>query len=105
MTASGSLVVVRRDNAGKDETFIRITAAGTAAGTSVDLAKLGAEVIAMGAIERGAGGNFAAPAAAQVLRLRGIEGLTAPFRDRSRLAARIPSRSRWPAASARSARR
>ncbi len=29
---------------------IRITAAGTAAGTSVDLAKLGAEVIAMGAI-------------------------------------------------------
>src|SRR5215469_12195932 len=29
---------------------IRITAAGTAAGTSVDLAKLGAEVIAMGAV-------------------------------------------------------
>ncbi len=29
---------------------IRITAAGTAAGTSVDLAKLGAEVVAMGAI-------------------------------------------------------
>jgi len=29
---------------------IRITAAGTAAGTSVDLVKLGAEVIAMGAI-------------------------------------------------------
>ena len=29
---------------------IRVTAAGTAAGTSVDLAKLGAEVIAMGAI-------------------------------------------------------
>src|SRR6202042_1366891 len=29
---------------------IRITAAGTAAGTSVDLAKLGADVIAMGAI-------------------------------------------------------
>ena len=29
---------------------IRITAAGTAAGTSVDLAKLGADVIAMGAV-------------------------------------------------------
>jgi sugar/nucleoside kinase (ribokinase family) len=29
---------------------VRITAAGTAAGTSVDLAKLGAEVVAMGAI-------------------------------------------------------
>src|SRR5580700_2740259 len=29
---------------------IRITAAGTAAGTSVDLAKLGVEVIAMGAV-------------------------------------------------------
>jgi len=29
---------------------IRLTAAGTAAGTSVDLAKLGAQVIAMGAI-------------------------------------------------------
>jgi sugar/nucleoside kinase (ribokinase family) len=29
---------------------IRITAAGTAAGTSVDMAKLGAEVIAMGAV-------------------------------------------------------
>ncbi|MFZ9228139.1 MAG: sugar kinase, partial [Candidatus Nanopelagicales bacterium] len=29
---------------------IRITAAGTAAGTSVDMAKLGASVIAMGAV-------------------------------------------------------
>ena len=33
---------------------IRLTVAGTAAGTSVDLAKLGANVIAMGAIGRDA---------------------------------------------------
>lgn len=37
---------------------IRLTVAGTAAGTSVDLAKLGANVIAMGAIGRDAAGQF-----------------------------------------------
>jgi sugar/nucleoside kinase (ribokinase family) len=37
---------------------IRLTVAGTAAGTSVDLAKLGAEVLAMGAIGEDAAGNF-----------------------------------------------
>ena len=37
---------------------IRITVAGTAAGTSVDLAKLGAEVYAMGAIGEDGLGNF-----------------------------------------------
>jgi sugar/nucleoside kinase (ribokinase family) len=37
---------------------IRLTVAGTAAGTSVDLAKLGAHVVAMGAIGRDAAGNF-----------------------------------------------
>src|SRR4051794_32741827 len=37
---------------------IRLTVAGTAAGTSVDLAKLGANVIAMGAIGRDAIGQF-----------------------------------------------
>ncbi len=37
---------------------IRITVAGTAAGTSVDLAKLGAEVFAMGAIGEDGIGNF-----------------------------------------------
>jgi sugar/nucleoside kinase (ribokinase family) len=37
---------------------IRITVAGTAAGTSVDLAKLGAEVYAMGAIGEDELGNF-----------------------------------------------
>jgi sugar/nucleoside kinase (ribokinase family) len=37
---------------------IRLTVAGTAAGTSVDLAKLGATVIAMGAIGRDAAGQF-----------------------------------------------
>jgi sugar/nucleoside kinase (ribokinase family) len=37
---------------------IRLTVAGTAAGTSVDLAKLGAHVIAMGAIGRDAAGQF-----------------------------------------------
>ena len=37
---------------------IRLTVAGTAAGTSVDLAKLGADVIAMGAIGRDEAGNF-----------------------------------------------
>lgn len=37
---------------------IRITVAGTAAGTSVDLAKLGANVIAMGAIGTDELGNF-----------------------------------------------
>ncbi len=37
---------------------IRITVAGTAAGTSVDLAKLGAEVFAMGAIGEDEIGNF-----------------------------------------------
>lgn len=37
---------------------IRLTVAGTAAGTSVDLAKLGAHVIAMGAIGEDAAGNF-----------------------------------------------
>ena len=37
---------------------IRITVAGTAAGTSIDLAKLGAEVIAMGAIGEDELGNF-----------------------------------------------
>jgi sugar/nucleoside kinase (ribokinase family) len=37
---------------------IRLTVAGTAAGTSVDLAKLGANVIAMGAIGRDEAGQF-----------------------------------------------
>ena len=37
---------------------IRITVAGTAAGTSVDLAKLGAHVIAMGALGKDELGNF-----------------------------------------------
>ena len=37
---------------------IRLTVAGTAAGTSVDLAKLGANVIAMGAIGTDEPGNF-----------------------------------------------
>ncbi len=37
---------------------IRLTVAGTAAGTSVDLAKLGADVIAMGAIGEDDAGNF-----------------------------------------------
>ncbi|NDJ62288.1 MAG: sugar kinase [Chloroflexi bacterium] len=37
---------------------IRLTVAGTAAGTSVDLAKLGADVIAMGAIGQDELGNF-----------------------------------------------
>lgn len=37
---------------------IRLTVAGTAAGTSVDLAKLGASVLAMGAIGEDAAGNF-----------------------------------------------
>uniref|UniRef100_A0A7C1JJ99 Sugar kinase n=1 Tax=Caldilinea aerophila TaxID=133453 RepID=A0A7C1JJ99_9CHLR len=37
---------------------IRITVAGTAAGTSVDLAKLGANVIAMGALGKDELGNF-----------------------------------------------
>lgn len=37
---------------------IRLTVAGTAAGTSVDLAKLGANVIAMGAIGQDELGNF-----------------------------------------------
>lgn len=37
---------------------IRLTVAGTAAGTAVDLAKLGVNVIAMGAIGRDAAGNF-----------------------------------------------
>lgn len=37
---------------------IRLTVAGTAAGTSVDLAKLGAKVIAMGAIGQDAAGQF-----------------------------------------------
>ncbi len=37
---------------------IRLTVAGTAAGTSVDLAKLGAHVVAMGAIGRDAAGQF-----------------------------------------------
>ncbi len=37
---------------------IRLTVAGTAAGTSVDLAKLGASVIAMGAIGEDAAGHF-----------------------------------------------
>jgi sugar/nucleoside kinase (ribokinase family) len=37
---------------------IRLTVAGTAAGASVDLAKLGAEVLAMGAIGEDAAGNF-----------------------------------------------
>ena len=37
---------------------IRLTVAGTAAGTSVDLAKLGASVAAMGAIGEDAAGNF-----------------------------------------------
>jgi sugar/nucleoside kinase (ribokinase family) len=37
---------------------IRLTVAGTAAGTSVDLAKLGAEVYAMGAIGKDELGNF-----------------------------------------------
>ncbi len=37
---------------------IRLTVAGTAAGTSVDLAKLGAEVYAMGAIGEDEMGNF-----------------------------------------------
>jgi sugar/nucleoside kinase (ribokinase family) len=37
---------------------IRLTVAGTAAGTSVDLAKLGVDVLAMGAIGEDAVGNF-----------------------------------------------
>ncbi|HET7093752.1 MAG TPA: PfkB family carbohydrate kinase, partial [Thermomicrobiales bacterium] len=37
---------------------IRLTVAGTAAGASVDLAKLGAGVLAMGAIGEDAAGNF-----------------------------------------------
>ncbi|MCC6801857.1 MAG: sugar kinase [Anaerolineae bacterium] len=37
---------------------IRITVAGTAAGTSVDLAKLGANVVAMGALGKDEMGNF-----------------------------------------------
>src|SRR5262245_66095598 len=37
---------------------IRLTVAGTAAGTSVDLAKLGARVVAMGAIGKDAAGHF-----------------------------------------------
>lgn len=37
---------------------IRMTVAGTAAGTSVDLAKLGANVIAMGALGEDEAGNF-----------------------------------------------
>lgn len=37
---------------------IRITVAGTAAGTSIDLAKLGADVVAMGAIGNDELGNF-----------------------------------------------
>jgi sugar/nucleoside kinase (ribokinase family) len=37
---------------------IRLTVAGTAAGASVDLAKLGANVLAMGAIGEDAAGNF-----------------------------------------------
>lgn len=37
---------------------IRLTVAGTAAGASVDLAKLGASVLAMGAIGEDAAGNF-----------------------------------------------
>lgn len=37
---------------------IRLTVAGTAAGTSVDLAKLGCNVLAMGAIGEDAAGNF-----------------------------------------------
>src|SRR3954464_1871087 len=37
---------------------IRLTVAGTAAGTSVDLAKLGANVLAMGAIGEDAAGDF-----------------------------------------------
>ncbi len=41
---------------------IRITVAGTAGGTSVDLAKLGAEVYAMGAIGEDEIGNRTLPA-------------------------------------------
>lgn len=37
---------------------IRITVAGTAAGTSIDLAKLGADVLAMGAVGKDELGNF-----------------------------------------------
>jgi len=37
---------------------IRLTVAGTAGGTAVDLAKLGAQVVAMGAIGHDAPGNF-----------------------------------------------
>lgn len=37
---------------------IRLTVAGTAAGTSVDLAKLGARVLAMGAVGQDAAGDF-----------------------------------------------
>ena len=37
---------------------IRLTVAGTAAGTSVDLAKLGASVLAVGAIGEDAAGDF-----------------------------------------------
>lgn len=37
---------------------IRLTVAGTAAGTSIDLVKLGASVLAMGAIGEDAAGNF-----------------------------------------------
>ncbi|HTZ30417.1 MAG TPA: sugar kinase [Streptosporangiaceae bacterium] len=48
---------------------IRITAAGTAAGTSVDLAKLGADVIAMGAI----GDDLLADFLTSVLERHGID--------------------------------
>jgi sugar/nucleoside kinase (ribokinase family) len=48
---------------------IRITAAGTAAGTSVDLAKLGAEVIAMGAV----GDDLLADFLASVLASHGVD--------------------------------
>ena len=48
---------------------IRITAAGTAAGTSVDLAKLGARVQAMGAIGQDLLGDFLV----SVLRAHGVE--------------------------------
>ena len=37
---------------------IRLTVAGTAAGTTVDLAKLGVDVLAMGAIGKDAAGDF-----------------------------------------------
>jgi sugar/nucleoside kinase (ribokinase family) len=68
---------------------IRITAAGTAAGTSVDLAKLGAEVIAMGAV----GDDLLADFLISVLTAHGVRtGLLARKPDRQTSATMLPIR-------------